>query len=169
MKLFVAFVVLIATAAASPLNRPIDVDTAHIQAIIEAIESPNTDSTTALLLKEQLYEILNTYYMPERPEEISASPAIEEEDILHGIDIGPAFVDHMPAVKPEGSALVQVIVNVKSKAPPKPSPLEPENSVDDISIIPQPSPVAVEAELEVVNVQDPIFVEPAVNLPEILN
>ncbi|CAK1553002.1 unnamed protein product [Leptosia nina] len=176
MKYFVAFLALVAVAAAVN-NKPINNDSAQVEAILAAINSPHTDPATAALLQAQLKEILGAL-TPEIdfgpaiidgneninidpaivPEEIDTNPAIVPEEIDTNPAVVPEEIDTNPALVPEnivdpavvpppaaGSALVQVIVNIKSSKPAsKPQPID-----NNPAIVPEETPASVPEDIDI--------------------
>ncbi|CAH4029124.1 uncharacterized protein LOC123716264 [Pieris brassicae] len=179
MKFFIAFAALTALAVAVPVQKPINQDEAHLQAIIDAINSPHTDPATAALLEQQLESILG-----ELKPIIDPSPALVDE--AENINIGPALLDENEPIStdpalvegnvPVSAPLVQVIINVNAK-PAKPA-LKPEEIDNSPAIVPEspiiPDPINIgEPELPLkpdpINIGVPILPDLAINLPEELH
>ncbi|GBP17494.1 hypothetical protein EVAR_8842_1 [Eumeta japonica] len=148
MKYLVVFAAVIGIALAA--QKPILAEEAQLEAIIAAIQSPNTDPATAALLEQQLQDILGSFLNPAPVEvgpaivdshPISVGPAIV--DTFEPISVGPALVDfdHVepapvdasPAVVPPAAAasspLVQIILNIQQSsagaAPVEVTPVNP--------------------------------------------
>ena len=90
MKFFIAFAALVAVAVATPVLKPETSEAAELEAIIAAIQSPNTDPATAGLLEELLEQIIGAVV---NPEPIAVGPAIIENE---PISVGPAIIESQP-------------------------------------------------------------------------
>ncbi|XP_026743412.1 actin cytoskeleton-regulatory complex protein PAN1-like [Trichoplusia ni] len=135
MKFFVAFVALVAVAVASPLVKPVSSDIEALEAIVAAINSPNTDPATAALLEEQLQDVLGSLDLHPisvgpaivLPEPIAVGPAIIPEPI----SVGPAIVD-FPL--PEG-ALAPIVAPSPVAIIDGPAPVSDSSSAPLVQII----------------------------------
>ncbi|XP_021183141.3 calphotin [Helicoverpa armigera] len=187
MKFFIAFAALVALAVASPVTKPVNAELAQLEAIIAAINSPNTDPATAALLEQQLFDIISAVnpievgpvIIPEpviKPEPVDISPVIVAPQpdggaVSNPIVPSPVVIGEIPAGAP--APLVQIIVNIKNANTPVgpaivPTPVDvvdvvdvPVEPVDVVEVAPVP--------VEPVIVETPIIPEGAVILPEELN
>ncbi|XP_026320658.1 proline-rich extensin-like protein EPR1 [Hyposmocoma kahamanoa] len=129
MKIFVAFALIVAVASAGVI-KPISNEEAQIQAIIDAIQSPSTDPATAILLQQQLFQLLGV--APPSPvivdiadpvavvdEAISPVEVVEEAVVAPIVvvdEAAPAPVAPVIDPSPASSPLVQVILNINAPA-----------------------------------------------------
>ncbi|XP_028171445.1 calphotin-like [Ostrinia furnacalis] len=192
MKLLIALAALVAVSVAVPF-KPADSLDAELDAIVAAIQSPNTDPATAALLEQQLHEIIAAL-----SPEIVASPILVEEEaqgpqvpdvipeIINIPDLGePSPIVVPTPVAPSSSALVQIIVNVKNSADVGVAPIVPapivvspieaspiqvvEESFDNNPIEASPIQIVDVAPVpaEPVLIAEPIAPIPVVNIPGI--
>ncbi|XP_047030704.1 calphotin-like [Helicoverpa zea] len=187
MKFIIAFAALVALAVAGPVTKPVNAELAQLEAIIAAINSPNTDPATAALLEQQLFDIISAVnpidvgpvIIPEpviKPEPVDISPVIiapqpDGGAVSNPIVPSPVVIGEIPAGAP--APLVQIIVNIKNANTPVgpaivPTPVDvvdvvdvPVEPVDVVEVAPVP--------VEPVIVETPIIPEGAVILPEELN
>ncbi|MDK0634173.1 hypothetical protein P5E82_14985, partial [Clostridium perfringens] len=132
MKFFIAFAALVALSVAGPVTKPVNAELAQLEAIIAAINSPNTDPATAALLEQQLFDIISAVnpidvgpvIIPEpviQPEPVDISPVIVAPQpdggaVSNPIVPSPVVIGEIPAGAP--APLVQIIVNIKNANTP---------------------------------------------------
>lgn len=139
MKFFAAFALIVAVASAGVL-KPMSNEEAKIQAIIDAIQSPNTHPATAILLQQELAQLLGV--APPSPvivdiadpvavvdeavvapvvviDEVSPVVVVEDAAVVPVVvvdEAAPAPVAPVVNPTPASSPLVQVILNINAPA-----------------------------------------------------
>ncbi|XP_026320667.1 36.4 kDa proline-rich protein-like [Hyposmocoma kahamanoa] len=179
MKFFAAFALIVAVASAGVI-KPTSSEEAQIQAIIDAIQSPSTDPATAILLQQQLAQLLGI--APPSPiivdiadpvvvvDDAAVAPIVVVDDIVSPVEVveeavvapivvvdeaAPAPVAPVVNPTPASSPLVQVILNINAPA----GAVDVGSAINDITA--DPVNVVDETIYEEIN-PAPVIVPPVV-------
>ncbi|XP_026763449.2 cytadherence high molecular weight protein 3-like isoform X2 [Galleria mellonella] len=131
MKFFVALVAVVAVAVASPVSRS-RINNNQLAAIIEAIQSPLTDPSTAALLEQQLQQILESL------ESISVGPVIVNP-APEPIVVGPGVIE-FPVIEPSPEPIVVSPPIVDPPVVVSPPVVEPPTAQPPVVVLPPPAP-----------------------------